>query len=135
MRGVLADLRAFLGRYTVIELLVAFVLAGAIVSFVGGIVYGLVLTPIEESASDFGGNGPLDFVIKGRVFRTEQIVASGVTLGLLVLVVAFLVRWQADVLWQDEGEVVKCPHCLSEIPAEARVCAACTRDVGTPELG
>ena len=129
LRRAFTDLRAFLRRYTVAELLVAFLLAGATIAFVNAIVLDLIWTPIVEPASEsgsFGGYGFLSFVIGGRVFQTEQLITSGVTLGLLVVAAAFVARWQID----HEGTFAKCPHCLSEIPAEARVCASCTREVG-----
>ena len=128
------DLRSFLGRQTVIELLVAFALAAGVVSFVGSVVGGLVYTPIQEraSSSDFGSvNGPLSFVLAGRVFDTTEILVSGIALLLLLLGTWLYVRLHEGALWQDSAEITTCPHCLSDIPAAARVCSYCTRDVGS----
>ena len=125
---MLRDLRDFLGRDTVIELVVAFALGSAVVAFLGAVVGGLVIAPITASANVFGGGGNLDFVIHGRVFQTEFILEYGLVVTLVAAAAALLVHMRREVLWQDE-ELAKCPHCLSEIPAAASVCAACTRDV------
>ena len=131
---MLTHLRSFLGRYTVIELLVAFALAGGAISFVASVVNGLVYTPIQEAASSSfasGGNGPLTFVVGGRVFDTAGILISGLTLLLLLLGAAVYVHAHGGALWDEQGDVSTCPHCLSEIPSDARVCSYCTRDVAT----
>ena len=128
---MISDLRSFLGRHTVVELFVAFALATAVVGFVASVVNGLVYTPITETVSALQPNTrSLEFVIGNRVFDTAGILASGLILALVVLVAAYTVRINQDDLWQDEGEFVNCPYCLSEIPAAASVCSACTRDLG-----
>jgi large conductance mechanosensitive channel len=127
---VLADIRSFLGRYTVIELLVAFAVAGSVVGLVASVVNGLVYTPIEQRASGFSGSGgPLSFVIGGRVFDTAGILVSGIGLVLVLAAAAYYVHLNRGTLWQDESEVTTCSHCLSEIPATATVCSYCTRDL------
>jgi large conductance mechanosensitive channel len=129
---VIADLRAFFARPTVIELFVAFVLALAWVDFVTAVVDGLVYTPITQRVSAFApGHRSFEFVIGNRVFDTAGILTSGIVLAVVVLGSAYVVRDNQDALWQDEGEFVDCPHCLSTIPAAATVCAECTRDVRT----
>jgi large conductance mechanosensitive channel len=128
LRDPLADLWAFLTRHTVLELLVAFALASTLVGLADAIVDGLVISPIIERGGDFQGYGPLGFVIAGRVFQAQGILASILVVALIAVAGGVLIRKRGDVLWQEEGEYVECPYCLSEIPARARVCAQCTRD-------
>jgi large-conductance mechanosensitive channel len=129
LRALIADLRAFTARQTAIELLVAFALGWAIVGLANAVVSGLVITPITVSGPTFGGVGALSFVLDGQIFQTEGILGSVIVVVLIAAAAAVFVRKQADVLWQDEGELVECPFCLSEIPARAQVCAQCTRDL------
>ena len=127
---MISDLRSFFGRPSVIELFVAFALALASVDFVLAVVNGLVYTPITQTVSaSQPGHRSFEFVIGNRLFDTAGILSSAIVLALVILVAVYLLRKNADVLWQDEGEFVDCPHCLSAIPAAASVCAACTRDV------
>jgi large conductance mechanosensitive channel len=129
LRELLADLRAFTARQTVIELLVAFALAYAVVGLASAVVSGLVISPITEPVQSFGGAGDLDFVIGGRLFQTAGILGNVLVLLLIALAAAVLLRRRGDVLWQRDGEFAECPFCLSEIPARAKVCAQCTRDL------
>ena len=131
LRDLLADLWAFFGRHSVIELLVAFALASTLVGLADAIGSGLVVSPITERGGAFGGYGPLGFVIAGRVFQTQAILANLLVVVVIAVAAGVLVRRRSDVLWQEEGESVECPYCLSEIPARARVCAQCTRDLPT----
>jgi large-conductance mechanosensitive channel len=130
LRELLADLRAFTARRPVVELLVAFALAYAIVGVANAVVSGLVLSPITEPVHSFGGvGGELDFVIGGRLFQTEGILGSILVLALIAIAAGVLIRVWGDVLWQRDGELAECPYCLSDVPARAQVCAQCTRDL------
>jgi len=129
LRALLDDLRAFSERHTVVELAVAFALASAVVSLAGALVSGLVISPITQSRSDFGVSGPLSFVIGGRVVQTQGILGGVLLVAVIAVASGVLVRSRRGVLWQEAGEYVECPYCLSDIPARARVCAQCTRDL------
>ncbi|MGZ4316702.1 MAG: hypothetical protein ACXVRS_12845 [Gaiellaceae bacterium] len=124
-----SDLRSFFERATVVELLLAFVFGGAIVSFVGALVNGAVISPIEQSSHDYPASfNELTASIFGRAFQFTNILAYAIVLLLLAVGAAYLLRATDDVLW-DPGATRTCPHCVSEIPAEAHVCSYCTRDV------
>lgn len=133
-----SDLRSFFERATVVELLLAFAFAGVIVSFVTAVVSGAIISPLEQSSHDFPGSfGELTASIFGRAFQFANILENGLVLLFLTVGAAYLLRATDDVLW-DPGATRTCPHCLSEIPAEAAVCSYCTRDVPPPsesELG
>jgi large conductance mechanosensitive channel len=129
LRALLVELRAFSARATVVELVVAVALAWAIVGLANAIVSGLVVSPILEAANVVGGRSVLDFVIGGRVFQTTSILGNLLVVLLIGIAAALLIRRRGATLWQADGEFVECPHCLSEIPALARVCAHCTRDL------
>jgi large conductance mechanosensitive channel len=127
-----ADLRSFLERATVVELLLAFAFATTTVSFVSAVVNGLVLQPIRYSGHDFPSSlDHLSAAILGRAFDFSNILASGLVLALVVAGAAWLLRAADDALW-DETVMRVCPHCLSEIPRAAPVCSYCTRDVPSP---
>jgi large conductance mechanosensitive channel len=124
-----SDLRSFFARATVVELLLAFAFAGTIVSFVTAVVNGVVISPIEQSSHDYPGSfSALAAAIFGRSFQFANILADALVLLLIAIGAAFLLRATDAVLW-DQGAARTCPHCVSEIPAEAHVCSYCTRDV------
>jgi large conductance mechanosensitive channel len=123
-----ADLRSFFERSTVVELLLAFVFATTIVSFISALVYGVVITPIQDSAHDSSPLDNLSASIDGRVFEFTNILLTGAVLLVVTLAAARLLRSADPQLW-DENATRTCPHCLSEIPAGASVCSYCTRDV------
>lgn len=133
-----SDLRSFFERATVVELLLAFAFAGAIVSFVTALVNGVLISPIEQGGHEYPSSfSELTASIFGRAFQFTNILQNVVVLLLLAVGAAFLLRATDDVLW-DAGATRTCPYCVSEIPAEASVCSYCTRDVppaGKPEAG
>ena len=124
-----ADLRSFFERATVVELLLAFVFATVVVSFVSAVVNGVLISPLQQSSRDESTSfSSLDASIGGRLFQFTYIVAYGVVLLIAAAGAAWLLRLSDDQLW-DPGASRSCPHCLSEIPLEAGVCSYCTRDV------
>lgn len=133
-RDVRADLRSFFERATVVELLLAFVFATTAVGFISAVVTGLLVTPLQQSAHDYSASfSDLAASIDGRVFAFANVLTTGVVLILVTFGATRLLRASDDALW-DPSATRTCPHCLSEIPAEAPVCSYCTRDVPAPEV-
>jgi hypothetical protein len=128
---VIADLRAFFRRAAVVELLVAFTLAGGVVYFVEQLVQNWVFYPIVVGRGEFDSGRPLSFVIGGREFDSIGIVAGAAAVLILLLGAAVLVRFTGAELWSADDAYRECPHCLSEIAAAASVCSFCTRAVGS----
>jgi hypothetical protein len=62
------------------------------------------------------------------VFEIANPLRGGLTLLTLLAAAAFFLRNRDEAFWGD-SETVQCPHCLSEVPAAARVCSYCTRDI------
>lgn len=86
-----------------------------------------MISPIisgDGNQSSFAG---LSLAIFGRSFLFEPFLVYGLVLLAVGALTILLVRRSEGALWNDRA-VKERPHCLSDIPAEARVCAYCTRD-------
>ena len=113
-----------------IELIIAFALAAAVVGFLTAAANGFVLTPIEQPAAEYHGGGSLlSFVIAGRFFYADAVLATAiVVLSVMLLAGALRARsWPGALAGRARPQGV--PHCLSEIRSAASVCSFCTRDV------
>ncbi|HUJ55021.1 MAG TPA: large conductance mechanosensitive channel protein MscL [Gaiellaceae bacterium] len=129
------DFREFLLRGNLIELAVAFVIGTAFAAVVTALVKDLI-TPLIAA---IGGNPDfsfLHFTVHHSVFLYGDFLNYLITFLVIALVVFYLVVKPTNALLARlkteppvDETVQQCPHCLSEIPAEARVCAFCTRDV------
>jgi large conductance mechanosensitive channel len=132
LRSVYGELRAFLARESVAQLFVAFSLAAATVAFLSSAFLDLIWEPIVTPASQPGAGefvGPNvagEFVLFGREFVSQQVLMTGFSLLVLLFIAAMIARRQASA----DDAFVECPHCLSDVPVGARVCAACTREIG-----
>jgi large conductance mechanosensitive channel len=71
-----------------------------------------------------------NFITYGSVI-TAIITFLGIALGVYFLVVVPMNAIAARRARTEETPATReCPHCVSQIPASASVCAFCTRDVG-----
>jgi large conductance mechanosensitive channel len=130
------DFKEFLLRGNLVELAVAFVIGVAFTSVVQALVRDLI-TPL---ISAIGGNQSfetLTFTLHHTVFPYGDFLNWLISFVLIAAVVFFLVVKPTNALMARrkteppvDETVRQCPHCLSEIPVAAAVCAFCTRDVG-----
>lgn len=131
---MLKDFKSFLLRGNVVDLAVAVVIGAAFGAVVTALVKDLI-TPLVAipGKTDFGN---LEFSINDSAFRYGDFLNALITFLSIAAAVFFFVvrpvnalnerrRTEPDV----ESTTQECPHCLSSIPAPAKVCAYCTRDV------
>ncbi|MGI8709857.1 MAG: large conductance mechanosensitive channel protein MscL [Acidimicrobiales bacterium] len=134
-KAMLKDFKAFLLRGNVVDLAVAVVIGAAFGAVVTSLVTN-ILTPLIgiPGKADFSA---LSFTINGSVFRYGRFLNSLIAFVSIAAAVFFFVvrpinRVMARHKTEPDVEAVtkECPHCLSNIPEPATVCAFCTRDVG-----
>lgn len=128
--------KQFILRGNVVDLAVAFVMGvafGAVVtSFVTNVIDPIIgsifgTTDFDSLSIHLRGDNYLTY---GRVI-TAIITFLGVALGVYFLVVVPMNAIAARRARTEEAPATReCPHCMSQIPAGATVCAFCTRDVG-----
>jgi large conductance mechanosensitive channel len=129
------DFKEFLLRGNLITTAVAFVIGLAFAAVITALITDLV-TPLIAA---IGGNpdfSQLHFTINSSVFLYGSFLNALITFVVVAAVLFFLVVKPTNALMNRakteppvDPTVKQCPHCLSEIPAEASVCAFCTRDV------
>jgi|SRR5579884_1038253 len=129
------DFKQFLLRGNLVDLAVAFVLGLAFAAVVQALVRDLI-TPLIAA---IGGNpdfSSLTFTVNNSHFFYGDFINALISFLVIAAVVFFLVVKPVNALMArrkseppvDES-VRQCPHCLSDIPVTASVCAFCTRDV------
>lgn len=129
------DFKEFLLRGNLVELAVAFVLGLAFAAVVQSLVRDLI-TPLIAAIGGEPNFEGLIFTIHHSVFAYGDFINALIAFLVIAAVVFFLVVKPVNALMARRkteppvDETVKqCPHCLSSIPADASVCAFCTRDV------
>lgn len=131
---MLRDFKAFILRGNVVDLAVGVVIGAAFAAVVTSFVDN-ILTPIIAipGSADFGD---LDIEVSGSNIQYGRFLNAVIAFLLIAAAVFFLVVRPVNALMArrktqpEVDETVKeCPHCISSIPASARVCAFCTRDV------
>jgi len=133
---MLNEFKAFVLRGNVVDLAVGVVIGAAFGTVVTAIVTGL-FTPLISilHIPDFS-RAVWDFSALGRnvTLAYGPVVNAILSFLTIAAVIFFFVVKPMNHLMArgDEEEVPankECPHCLSSIPREAKVCASCTRDV------
>ena len=129
------DFKDFILRGNLVSLAVAFVIGAAFAAVVTALVSDLV-TPLIAA---IGGNpdfSTLDFTVNHSVFLYGAFLNALIAFVVIAAVIFFLVVKPTNALMERykteppvDETVKQCPHCLSQIPAEAAVCSFCTRDV------
>jgi large conductance mechanosensitive channel len=130
---MLKDFKTFILRGNVVDLAVGVVIGAAFAAVVTSFVDN-ILTPIIAipGSADFS---ELDIEISGSNIQYGRFLNAVIAFLLIAAAVFFIVVRPVNALMarrKTEPEVDQtvrdCPHCLSSIPASARVCAFCTRD-------
>jgi large conductance mechanosensitive channel len=133
---MLKEFKSFILRGNVVDLAVGVVIGTAFAAVVGSLVSD-ILTPILAipGSADFS---ELDVEISGSNIRYGLFLNAVIAFLLVAAALFFLVVRPVNALMArsktqpEVDETVKeCPHCVSSIPASARVCAFCTRDVAS----
>jgi large conductance mechanosensitive channel len=133
---MLKDFKAFILRGNVVDLAVGVVIGAAFAAVVTSFVDN-ILTPIIAipGSADFS---ELDIEVSGSNIQYGLFLNAVIAFLLIAAAVFFVVVRPVNALMArrktqpEVDETVKeCPHCISSIPASARVCAFCTRDLAT----
>jgi large conductance mechanosensitive channel len=132
---MLKEFKSFILRGNVVDLAVGVVIGTAFAAVIGSFVSD-ILTPIIAipGSTDFS---ELNVEISGSNIQYGLFLNAVIAFLLVAAALFFLVVKPVNALMArrktepEVDETVKeCPHCVSSIPASARVCAFCTRDVG-----
>jgi len=126
------DFKAFLLRGNLVDLAVAVVIGlafGAVVTaFVGDLI-----TPLIAAIAGKPDFSNLTFTIHHSQFKYGDFIDALLSFVVIAAAVFFAVVKPMNALMarrqKDEPTTRPCPHCLTEIPVAASVCASCTRDV------
>ncbi len=131
---MLNEFKAFILRGNVVDLAVGVVIGAAFAAVVTSLVED-VFTPF---LAVFGERNfdELSFGVGGGEVRYGNFLNNVLAFLLIAAAVFFLVVRPVNALMARrktepdvEAATAPCPHCLSNIPESARVCAFCTRDV------
>jgi large conductance mechanosensitive channel len=133
--GVLNDFKKFLLRGNVIDLAIAVVIGAAF----GAIIKALVddfLTPLIAAIGGKRDFSALTFTVNHSTFRYGDFINAVIAFVIIAAAVFFLVIVPLNKLIarsrkepSPDPTTRKCPECLTEIPIEAKRCAACTIEV------
>ena len=128
------DFKAFLLRGNLVDLAVAVVVGVAFGALVSALVADLI-TPLIAAIAGKQDFSNLTFTIHHSQFRYGDFINALITFVSIAAAVFFLVVKPMNALvarrQKDEPTTRPCPHCLTEIPLAATVCAACTREVAS----
>ncbi|TMR95822.1 large conductance mechanosensitive channel protein MscL [Nonomuraea basaltis] len=131
----MSGFKQFLLRGNIVELAVAVIVGATFSGLVQALVADLI-TPLIGAVS--GGRQPnfadYSFTVNGSRFRYGDFLNHLLTFLIISAVVYWLIVAPMTRLIglfdRDKAATTKqCPECLSEIPAEARRCAACTAEL------
>jgi large conductance mechanosensitive channel len=134
------DFKEFLLRGNLVDMAVGIVIGLAFAAVVTALVGDLV-TPLIGAIGGKPDFGNLSFTVNKSHFLYGAFLNALISFLLIAAVVFFLIVKPVNALMarrRTETAVAattqSCPHCMSEIPVGASVCAFCTRDVGAPAV-
>jgi large conductance mechanosensitive channel len=129
------DFKQFLLRGNLVDLAVAVVIGIAFAAVVTALVADII-TPLIAAIGGKHDFSSLTFTIHHSTFRYGDFINAVISFVVIAAAVFFLVVKPVNALMAKrkteppvDETVRSCPHCLSEIPVAASVCAFCTRDV------
>jgi large conductance mechanosensitive channel len=131
---MLKEFKAFVLRGNVVDLAVGVVIGAAFGAIITSLVTNVIapvlsllnLPDFSKSVVELGPKGPEGNIAYGLVINaliTFLAIAAVVFFAVVKPVNHMMGRGKEDAKVQD------CPHCLSTIRVDAKVCAQCTRDV------
>ena len=130
------DFKEFLLKGNLVETAVGIVIGLAFAAVVTALVADLI-TPLIAAIGGKQDFGALHFTINNSIFKYGDFLNAAIAFVTIAAVVFFLVIRPVNAMTErfkkeppPDETIRACPHCLSTIPVEARVCAYCTRDVG-----
>jgi len=133
--------RQFLLRGNVIDLAVAVVIGAAFGAVISAFVKDL-LTPLIAALVGKPDFSALQFTVHGSTFLYGDFLNALISFVLVAAAVYYFVVTPVNALISrsrkqppPDPTTKKCPECLSEIPIDARRCAFCTSQLGTPTVG
>jgi large conductance mechanosensitive channel len=102
-----------------------------------------VITPLVNAAGGSGADG-LGFHVNGQFVDFGAVISAIVYFIIFVAVIYFAIvvpyrhirARRGETAFGDPAPTKTCPHCLSDVPAEASKCKFCTSelDVASPGL-
>jgi large conductance mechanosensitive channel len=131
MRGVINGFKEFILRGNVIDLAVAVVIGAAFTQIVNSLVSDLI-TPLLGAFGGIPDFSGLTFTVNNSVFHygsfVNALIAFLITAAVLYLFIVQPVNLLMSRLTPAKSEVkpALCPHCFSEISADASRCPNCT---------
>lgn len=130
---MLSGFKNFVSRGNIVELGVAFVIGTAFGAVVTSLVADLI-TPIVGAIFGQQDFSDLTFTINDSEFRYGSFLNAVISFLTIAAAIYFFVVAPLDRIEQrlhgpEHAGTRECPECLSEIPAAARRCAACTAQV------
>lgn len=130
------DFKEFLLKGNLVETAVGIVIGLAFAAVVTALVSDLI-TPLIAAIGGKQDFGSLHFTVNNSIFKYGDFFNAAISFVVIAAVVFFLVVKPVNAMMErfkhepePDPTIKACPHCLSAIPAEASVCAYCTRDVG-----
>ena len=126
------DFKAFLLRGNLVDLAVAVVIGLAFGAVITALV-GDLITPLIAAIAGKQDFSNLTFTIHHSRFKYGDFIDALLSFVVIAAAVFFFVVKPVNAMMarrqKDEPTTRPCPHCLTEIPLAATVCASCTRDV------
>jgi len=131
----MSDFKQFLLRGNLVDMAVGIVIGVAFAAVVTALV-GDLLTPLIAAIAGKHDFSSLTFTIHRSRFLYGSFINALLAFVTIAAVVFYFVVKPVNALTAryrtappPEPTEKKCPHCLSDIPTAAAVCAFCTRDV------
>ena len=135
------DFKEFLLRGNLVDMAVGIVIGLAFAAVITALV-GDLITPLIAAIGGKPDFGNLSFTVNKSHFLYGAFLNALITFVIIAAVVFFLIVKPVNALMARrrtetavDAVTQKCPHCMSEIPVGAAVCAFCTRDIGAAQFG